>query len=308
LIFQNRSVNDRRTVKNSAAGKAFTSLVYSADGRCILAGGSSKYVCIYETKSKMLVKKFVISSNLSLDGVREQLSNRDMTEAGPLALIDDDNSDEEAEDRQREKDKLRLPGVQRQDLSVRKTAPAIRTFGVRFAPTGRAFACAGTEGLLIYALDDFLLFDPMDLELELTPQAVADAVSERSWLKAIVLALRLNEEEPLEQAYLSIPPAAVPAVAKELPLIYVEGFLKLLVRNKPIMSFLFLLLLLLLQALQVDKQPYLEFHLLWLREILGTGKGPFVRTKRITMAPTLRALQKAVIEKRDGLSKTYENN
>jgi periodic tryptophan protein 2 len=45
-----RSVWDRRSAINSTANKAFTSLCYTADGQCLLAGGASKYVCIYDVR------------------------------------------------------------------------------------------------------------------------------------------------------------------------------------------------------------------------------------------------------------------
>ena len=45
-----RSVWDSRTALNSTANKAFTSLCYTADGQCLLAGGASKFVCIYDVR------------------------------------------------------------------------------------------------------------------------------------------------------------------------------------------------------------------------------------------------------------------
>jgi hypothetical protein len=39
------------------------SLCYSADGTCVLAGGNSKFVCIYEISQRLLLKKFTVSHN-----------------------------------------------------------------------------------------------------------------------------------------------------------------------------------------------------------------------------------------------------
>lgn len=44
-------------------------MCYSADGESILAGGQSKFVCIYSIKEQMLMKKFEISCNLSFDAM-----------------------------------------------------------------------------------------------------------------------------------------------------------------------------------------------------------------------------------------------
>jgi hypothetical protein len=38
-----------------------------------LAGGNSKYVCIYEVSQRILLKKFQISYNRSLDGVLDEV-------------------------------------------------------------------------------------------------------------------------------------------------------------------------------------------------------------------------------------------
>lgn len=62
------------TKPQSPAPRAFTALCYSADGESVLAGGMSKFVCIYHVKEQVLRKKFEISCNLSLDAmeVRER--------------------------------------------------------------------------------------------------------------------------------------------------------------------------------------------------------------------------------------------
>jgi periodic tryptophan protein 2 len=68
-----RKQNDRMTSDNNAASRYFTSICYSADGSCILAGGNSKYVCIYEVSFQILIKKFQVTFNRSLDGVLDEV-------------------------------------------------------------------------------------------------------------------------------------------------------------------------------------------------------------------------------------------
>lgn len=48
-----RLMTDRRSAANSSAGKCFTTLCYSADGSYILAGGSSKYICMYDVADQV---------------------------------------------------------------------------------------------------------------------------------------------------------------------------------------------------------------------------------------------------------------
>ena len=61
------------TADNNAPSRYFTSVCYSADGSCVLAGGNSKYVCIYEISQQILLKKFQVTFNRSLDGVLDEV-------------------------------------------------------------------------------------------------------------------------------------------------------------------------------------------------------------------------------------------
>ena len=70
-----RKINDRMTASNNASSRYFTSVCYSADGSCVLAGGNSKYVCIYEISQQILLKKFQVTFNRSLDGVLDEVRN-----------------------------------------------------------------------------------------------------------------------------------------------------------------------------------------------------------------------------------------
>ena len=110
---------------------------YTADGMCILAGGSSKYVVLYDVREAVLVKKFQISGNLSLDGTGEFLDCCKVNSAGiNTDLIDDQGEASDLEDRM----DTTLPRSARGagDTSVRKYRQEARTKCVRFSPTGRA--------------------------------------------------------------------------------------------------------------------------------------------------------------------------
>lgn len=49
--------------------RCFTTIAFSADGESILAAGKSKNVCIYNVAEGILLKKFEITQNHSLDGL-----------------------------------------------------------------------------------------------------------------------------------------------------------------------------------------------------------------------------------------------
>ncbi len=52
---------------------------------------------MYDVEERLLLRRFQISANRSLDGVLDQLNSRTLTDAGPAALIDDPPSDDDAE-------------------------------------------------------------------------------------------------------------------------------------------------------------------------------------------------------------------
>ncbi|KAK8517970.1 hypothetical protein V6N13_128128 [Hibiscus sabdariffa] len=54
-------MNDRRSAANSSSGKCFTTLCYSADGSYILAGGNSRYICMYDVADQK--KSFLVPFN-----------------------------------------------------------------------------------------------------------------------------------------------------------------------------------------------------------------------------------------------------
>ena len=64
-----RKMNDRFAANNNASSRYFTTICYSADGSLLLAGGNSKYVCIYETSQQVLLRKIQISSKLRLNDI-----------------------------------------------------------------------------------------------------------------------------------------------------------------------------------------------------------------------------------------------
>lgn len=270
-----RKADDRVAAANSSSTKAFTSLAYTADGSCLLSGGNSKYVCLYDVREGegVLVKKFQISENLSLDGTQEFLDSRKVNDAGiNIDLIDDRGDASDLEDRI----DTSLPGARRGagDMSVRKYRQEARTKCVRFSPTGRAWAAASTEGLLIYSLDDTLMFDPFDLTIDLTPQAVLNILAEGEYLKALVLAFRLNEKPIIQQVFERVPRSDIRLVARQMPEVYVSALLRFVSEH-------------------LEKSPHLEFDLIWVQAVI-TAHGRFLRDHSGEHAPVLRAAQKAL--------------
>ena len=265
-----RKITDRRIAANTAGSKAFTSVAYSTDGSSIIAGGNSKYACMYDVRSGILLKKFTISSNLSMEGTQEYLNSRSLTSAGPRNLIDSQGEESDLEDRL---DKS-LPGVSRGDVSLRRTRPDVKVSALAFSPTGQAFCVASTAGLLIYATNSDAQFDPIDLEVDATPSAIVAGIASQDYLQAIILSFRLNEISFIKRVFESIPFPNIALVVRELPRNYVNRLIRFIVN-------------------EADERPFLELDLLWMEAIL-TYHGAYLREYPWSHPTETRALQKTL--------------
>lgn len=280
-----RKIGDRRTAANVAGTKAYNSIKYSADGSCLLAGGNSKYICLYSVTTMVLLKKFTVSVNLSLSGTQEYLNSKLLTEAGPQGELDDQG---EASDREDRIDKS-LPGSKRGDPSSRKNMPEVRVSGVAFSPAGTAFCAASTEGLLIYSLDNVLQFDPFDLNMEITPAAtLAVLEDEKDYLKALVMAFRLNEAGLIKRVFQAIPYQDIPLVVEEMPVVYVPRLLRFV-------------------AAETEQSPHIEFCLLWIKALVDKH-GAWLTANRGKIDMELRVVNRAVARMRDEIRKLADEN
>lgn len=284
-----RKADDRRSAANSSSGKCFNSLAYSADGSCLLAGGNSKYVVLYEVKDAVMVKKYQISQNLSLDGTEEFLDSRKVTEAGNTDLIDERGDESQLEDRLDDT----LPGAQRGDLSKRRYRQEARTKCVRFSPTGTSWAAASTEGLLLYSLDDLLAFDPFDLDMELTPASVQATIARREYLTALVMAFRLNERPLIRQAYEAVSRPDVSLVSRQLPVVYLEKMLRFVAERLDSGGN---------AGTGGSRSPHIEFDLLWVRALLF-AHGRYLRDRSTEYASAFRVLWKGLVDAEQNISR-----
>lgn len=163
----------------------------------------------------------------------------------------------------------------RRDPSARKDIREIVVSGVRASPTGRAWAALTLEGLAIFALDELLSFDPFDLEVDLTPERIKQILEEeKHYLKAFVMALRLNLAPLIEAAWAAIPPEAVALLVKDLPHKYLAPTLRFL-------------------ATHSSQTHRIQLLLLWLNSILSEH-ALLLRQQKHTHQVALRALTRNV--------------
>lgn len=260
---------------SGSGGRAFNSLAYSADGARLLAGGSSRWVCLYDVADGVLLKRWSLSENLDLEGTQDKLDSRLREKEG----IDTTGDLSDLEDRLVKGGDL--PGaVKNVDASRRKHRADVRANCVRLAPTGRSWAAAGTEGVLIYSLDAptaaLAAFDPYDLAVDVTPQAVSTAIRSGDAVKALALALRLAEKTLVRAAYESVPLPSIRLAARNLPLRYALPLLRFIAAE-----------------LEPGASRHLELHLRWSGALLSAHGTP-LRSMGVEVASVLRSLQKGL--------------
>ncbi|XP_016929425.3 periodic tryptophan protein 2 homolog [Drosophila suzukii] len=274
-----RLETDIITAKKNAQANYFSTIEYSADGEFILAAGKSANICIYHVREAILLKKFEITQNHSLDGLNDFISRKHMSEFGNMALVED------REELEGGKVAIRLPGVRSGDMSSRRFQQEVRVFSVKFSPTGQAFAAAGTEGLCIYALDKGVVFDPFDLSLEVTPKAVHESLKKQNYTKALVMSLKLNEPNLIALVLERVPYKDIELVCADLSPEFAQRLLQQLARH-------------------LQSTPHIEFYLQWSCCLLtkhGNQDGVFQHTG-------LLALHEVLSRKYEMLNKICDYN
>lgn len=271
-----RRLTDRRAAANVSGTKAFNSLTYSSDGTCIIASGNSKYICLYDVQSGALVNRFVVSINLSLSGTQEFLNSHNLTDV-----------QSEASNLEHRINRI-LPGTKLGDISSRQRRPEVRVPAIAFSPTGRAFCAVTTEGLLVYSLDYVAQFDPFDLEITITPSSILQSIDEKEYLRAFVMAFRLNEKPLVRRVYENIPLNNIALSLEQLPTVYLAQLLRFVAEAS-------------------DENPHLEFNLLWIETLLRVH-GQYIKDHAASFSIELRSIQKAIARFQVELARMTDDN
>ena len=70
---------------------------------------------------------------------------------------------------------------------------------------GRSWVACSTEGLLSYSLDQAVVFDPFQLDLDVTPVSVRSTLHKGELSTALMMSFRLNEENLIQEVIEAIP-------------------------------------------------------------------------------------------------------
>lgn len=182
---------ERVSAKNSSRNKHFNSVAISPNGEFIIGGGNSKHICLYDMRYKLLMKRFAVTQNRSLDGVLHMLNSKNVKDGMAEHELDIDSDLEEDAWTIRNQADANMPGAKRlsnAQIIKRRTKLAIRIKDIKFSPDGTQFAAATTEGLIIYSLkNDLNLFNPVEIDENVTIDNIITQVKQEQYLTALLV-------------------------------------------------------------------------------------------------------------------------
>ncbi|ULU10048.1 hypothetical protein L3Y34_014411 [Caenorhabditis briggsae] len=267
-----RGSRDTITRQSAAKTKTFTRIRFSPNGNMILAGGDSNNFCMYSVPDRLILKKWKITENRSLDGVVLDFNRRNFTEFGNMQLVD--TSDENEDDEPNNKMAIKLPGTKNFDLGERRSRPEVNIYEVTFCPTGRRFAVCSTEGVAVYSLNTLSIFDPFQLDSKTTDKVIDRALGNNDYATALMAALRLNKSDRITECIEATGVTQIPLVAGSLSTLYAERLLKWMVEGNVMSS--------------TDE---VHFYMIWLRAVLQVHG---MQLKGIVDVATLTGVQQLV--------------
>lgn len=209
------------------------------------------------------------------------ISRKKMSEFGNLSLVEDREDP-------RGKSTIKLPGTRKGDMSSRAVKPQVMVTGLEFSPTGREFAAATTEGLLMYSLDSKMIFDPFDLEEEITPKITKNLVKSQDYDKALSMALRLNETDLIREVLEQIPPHQIELLSSRLSEKLILHLLKFI-------------------GAEIESSKHIGFYAKWSYSIM-MNHGLWIRRRWKDLLPILNQMQKALSTKVKDLSEVCDRN
>ncbi|CAE7526334.1 PWP2 [Symbiodinium sp. KB8] len=289
------------TAKSADSARHFSCVSYSNDGELVIAGGRTNFVCVYAAAERLLLRKFALTHSRDMDGVTKLLNSKRLTDTGvSMDTMDGGHASlhagEDEDDRLGRRGRgmgiaadAALPGASRAGAAgSRSVIRETRCRALAFAPTGRALAVASVEGLLLFGQDETLMFDPVDLTAEVTPEAVRRAIDGGEAPKALAMALHLSETELIVEAAAAVGPGDAMLAARAVPARLVPKLLSHL-------------------AEQLRTSRHLELWAAMLSAFLSCHSS-YLRAHPAAAAGPVRAVMRAALAHREGLARMARDN
>ena len=101
----------------------------SPNGQFVIGGGNSKNICLYDIRNKLLLRRYAITQNRSLDGVLHKLNSKNIKDDVADHELDIDSDLEEDAWQVRNQADMQMPGSRKPNNAQtikRNTKLAIR--------------------------------------------------------------------------------------------------------------------------------------------------------------------------------------
>ena len=208
-IWGGRLNDEKVSAKNATRNKYLNTIHYNLPGNLLICGGNSQYVLIYDMQYQILVKKFVLTHNRSLNGLLYKLNSK--YDNRTILQIENNGLDSEDELEFNNKQKNILPG------NKSSLIPEVKINSIQFSNTNRSFAVGTTEGIYIYSLDKSLSFSKLSIGIEVTLKDAIDAFSDGNYIKGIIYSIYLKKIDILDKYFDSIPISKVQLIVDKIP-------------------------------------------------------------------------------------------
>ena len=210
-IWGGRLNYEKVTAKNSSRNKYLNCICYNLSGNLLICGGNSQYVLIYDMVYQILIKKFVLTHNRSLNGILYKLNSKNYKDTDNILLNIEDEIDSEDELEIKNKIRNQLPG------NKNNIIPEIKINSVQFSNTNRAFAVGSTEGIYIFSLDKSLSFSKLSLDINVTIDDAINCFKNGNYLKGIIFSIYLNQIKIIDNFIKTIPMKQIELISTKLP-------------------------------------------------------------------------------------------
>lgn len=173
------------------------------------------------------------------------------------------------------------------DVAVRSCGCAGTTRGQRRAilqckdlalsPSGGMWAAATTEGILMYSLASEALFDPTNLSEDISVPTMHRLIGRGAHLKALLVAIRLNDPAHIRHVLLRVPPGEMRGVVAAMPAAVATPVFRALAED-------------------IGRSAHVEFVLAWAREVCEVHGEALQGAPRQEVMPAFRAVQRGLQE------------
>ena len=217
----------------------------------MIAGGNSKYFCVYDIRHRIMIKRITLTNNRTLDGTQVLLNSRAVKDGVDTTLLDSASEPSDYDDRKDDS----LPGVQAGKFKKNKHLFKVQAREITLSSTGKHCAVATTEGFSVYYIGDFLSVAEGKFSVSYSKNELLQMAHQSDFLGLVVAGLHLKDKKLLKLAFCKVilahqvPPAQVDLIVQNLPKNQISHLVNYI-------------------GEQLEQDKEVEFLMIWLKPLL----------------------------------------